>query len=143
MTNTKKEAPTKGPQVTLKRRVTVKAIVTEKFKQYLRLEVQETKIAGDARLAQINEQLPKLSAADPTFGQLAQERQQIEMTLRQLPEQEKLIEELEDGTHFSQGTIDGFVSVQIGDNLYEKLGGMEILVKDGIVEKMSSLPGRI
>jgi len=41
---------------------------------------------------------------------------------------------LQMGSYFMQGTVDGFVSVNVGDNLYEKLGGMEIFIEDGIVQ---------
>ncbi|NBV41533.1 hypothetical protein EBR96_02025 [bacterium] len=47
------------------------------------------------------------------------------------------INQLELNSLFTQGTVDGFVSVSEGDNLYEKLGGMEILVQDGVVQKIT------
>ncbi len=40
------------------------------------------------------------------------------------------------GSTFSQGTIDGLVSIKPGDNLYHKLGAAEIIIKDGIVQEI-------
>jgi hypothetical protein len=36
-------------------------------------------------------------------------------------------------SEFTQGTLDGNVEVSVGDNLYEKLGGLEVIVKDGVI----------
>jgi len=37
-------------------------------------------------------------------------------------------------SEFVQGTIDGFVGIKVGDNLYQKLGALEIIVKDGVIQ---------
>ena len=43
---------------------------------------------------------------------------------------------------YSQGPIDGMVTVSAGDNLYEKLGGVEIVVKDGVVQEINNNPSQ-
>ena len=40
------------------------------------------------------------------------------------------------GTEFVQGPLEGPVEVKIGDNLYKKVGGAEIIVKDGVVQEI-------
>jgi hypothetical protein len=37
------------------------------------------------------------------------------------------------GTEFPRGTIEGVVDINQGDDLFKKLGGSQIVVKDGIV----------
>ncbi len=126
----------KKSQVTLKRRVTIKAVVTDKFKEYLNLELTENVRVSGLRIQEINQLL-----ADPKntmlVQQLTAEKEQALLSLENEAAQKKMIAELENDTIFNQGAIDGFVSVSVGDNLYEKLGGMEIMVKDGIVEKVT------
>jgi hypothetical protein len=123
-------------QVTLKRRVTIKALVTDKFKDYLNLELTENVRAAKQRIQEIDRLI-----ADPKnvnlLPQLSTEKEQVSIVIENETAQKKLIFELENDSIFNQGSIDGFVSVAVGDNLYEKLGGMEIMVKDGIVEKVT------
>lgn len=130
----------KKQQVTLKRRVTISAIVTDKFKEFLRLELKETVAFSKQRIQEIDAQLQNQSLGLEIQTQLRAERQQLELTVQSESQQSEAIEKLENDTIFNQGAIDGFVSVSVGDNLYEKLGGMEIVVKDGIVQKLSPLP---
>lgn len=130
----------KKQQVTLKRRVTISAIVTDKFKEFLRLELKETVAFSQQRIQEIDAQLQSQSLGLEIQTQLRAERQQLELTVQSESQQAEAIEKLENDTVFNQGVIDGFVSVSVGDNLYEKLGGMEIVVKDGIVQKLSPLP---
>ena len=130
----------KKQQVTLKRRVTITAIVTDKFKDYLRLELTETVKFARQRIAEIEEQLKDISLGLEIQTQLRAEHQQMLLSVSTEVQQNEAINKLEDDTFFSQGTIDGFVTVGVGDNLYEKLGGMEIVVKEGIIQKLSPIP---
>jgi len=135
-----------GRSVTLKRSVTIKVIVTEKFKQYMLFEIEEAKKNAEARLVQIDQQLDqiaKLAESESGKQLIAQkvdsEKIQLKATLVDLEGREKAVHALALDSHFVQGNIDGFVSVAEGDNLYEKLGGMEILAKDGVIQKISPL----
>ena len=49
------------------------------------------------------------------------------------------MQQLQPESHFVQGMVDGFVSVNPGDHLYEKLGAMEIVIKDGIVQNINAI----
>lgn len=135
-----------GRSVTLKRSVTIKVIVTEKFKQYMLFEISEAKKNAESRLSQLDTQLAELAKlADSEAGkamltqQADAEKIQLKATLADLENRENSVNTLALNSHFVQGTVDGFVSVAEGDNLYEKLGGMEILAKDGIIQKISPL----
>ncbi len=135
-----------GRSVTLKRSVTIKVVVTEKFKQYMLFEIAEARKNAEARLVQIDQQLDQIAGlAESESGKqlIAQkvdsEKIQLKATLVDLDGREKAVHALTLDSHFVQGNIDGFVSVAEGDNLYEKLGGMEILAKDGLIQKISPL----
>ena len=102
----------------LKRTVTIKAIVTEKFKEYMRYEIQRS--------------IYNLQ----TQGESPQTKERLEEAHLQL----EAIDLLALGSQFVQGVVDGFVTVSEGDNLYDKLGGMEVIVLDGIVKKIATAP---
>ena len=65
-------------------------------------------------------------------------KSEAEQYIQSEKSQQEFIENLQLDTEYSQGPVDGFVTVSTGDNLYEKLGGIEILVKDGIIVKIRS-----
>ena len=137
-------AAKKTKSVTLKRTVTIKAIVTDDFKTYLKQELQQAIQDLDNKLNEVVAQGNKLVEQLQAQGQEDQIKviqQQMELDKQQQTaakaDLEKKINDaslLALDSEFVQGTIDGFVSVKSGDNLYEKLGALEIVVKDGLIQ---------
>ena len=123
----------KSKTLTLKRSVAIKAIVSDRFKEYIQFEVNTGIQASRVRLDQIDDQLKDQSIPPVVREKLILERDQIGQSMRELGQRLEEIDTLEMGSQFLQGVVDGFVTVVPGDNLYEKLGGMEVIVKDGIV----------
>lgn len=140
--NEHKSKPAEGklkPQVTLKRRVTIRALVTDKLKEYLRYELSESTRVAEQRKKEIGHQLQSMTLTDHLKAQIESEKIKVEQTINQSSAQLNSINSLEDGSYFTQGVIEGFVGVSVGDNLYEKLGGMEIVIEDGVVQKISAV----
>ncbi len=129
--------------ITLKRTVTIKAIVTDSFQKYLRHEIDSSVAELENKLKIVEDQgkllmesLMKSGSADQISAitqQIQMERQQQEMAKADLQKRKEEIAQLKMDSEFVQGTIDGFVGVKVGDNLYQKLGGLEIVIKDGLV----------
>jgi hypothetical protein len=129
----------------LKRAVTIKAIVTEDFKTNVTEELNRTLAKIDQAAQQLEFQLrryvPEVAKADlEQAGRLRREieteRQRHEGVKAEVTGRLKEISELEIGAEFVQGTIEGDVDVEVGDNLMEMLGAAEIVVKDGIVQEI-------
>lgn len=130
----------------LKRTVTIKAIVTEDFKKYLKHELTVSISNMDKKLQQMEIQgkqlvdsLTQQSAMEQVNSikqQLELERQQHKQAKAELTQRITESNSLELGSEFIQGTIDSFVEIKKGDNLYEKLGAMEVVIKDGIVQEI-------
>jgi len=130
--------------VTLKRTVTIKAIVTEDFKNYLCYELEtaikdlQQKIQGmESQGKALIESLQNEGASDQIKSieqQLKLEKQQQMNVINDLNRRIEEAKALELDSEFVQGTIDGFVGVKVGDNLYQKLGALEIIVKDGVIQ---------
>ena len=133
----------------LKRVVMVKAIVTEAFKQNLtreldraitNLESQATKIENQSKTYFDNlKEKGMMKRANAFKQQLEDER------ARQVAAKSDLLMKIEDAkklqidTEFVQGPLEGPVVVEVGDNLYKKIGGAEIIVKDGVIEEIRGI----
>ncbi len=147
MTTGKQPAATKptAKSVTLKRTVTIKVVVTDKFKSYMSFELNEAIRNAKQRIELITQQLPQVSLLAPEANagrqaiiqQLEAEKIQLDATIQEHESRLNSVTDLQLDSLFVQGTVDGFVSISEGDNLYEKLGGMEIILKDGIVQKIN------
>ncbi len=130
----------------LQRTVTIKVIVTEEFKSYLTAELQKAITNMDMQLKRMEDQGKKLVESlkkqdeEKTKKQVSAVVQQINMdkqqaTLAKADLMKKIAEakELKIGSEFVQGTVNGFVEINKGDNLYKKIGTTEIIIKDGVV----------
>jgi polyhydroxyalkanoate synthesis regulator phasin len=131
--------------ISLKRTVTVKVIVTEEFKKYLAEELKMALANLDNQIKQVEDQGKKLVAslkdqgdsgkkqAQAIVAQMQTDRSQYVQTRAELEKKTKDASLLPLNSEFTQGTLDGTVEVNVGDNLYEKLGGLEIIIKDGVI----------
>lgn len=144
--DTKKGSPTVD-SIKLKRPVAIKAIVTEKFKTEATKEIQQALQNFDLALQQLefqgkramsdldkNPDIPnKEQARAGLQNQIDQQRAQINGQKSELLQRLNMISQLEMESEFLQATVDNFVEVKVGDNLYEKLSNTEVIVKDGVV----------
>jgi len=131
--------------IALKRTVTVKVIVTEEFKKYLAEELKMALSNLDSQIKQVEDQGKKLvtslkdqgdsgkKQAQAIVAQMQTDRSQYVQTRAELEKKVKDASLLPLNSEFTQGTLDGTVEVNVGDNLYEKLGGLEIIIKDGVI----------
>jgi hypothetical protein len=132
--------------IELKRVVMVKAIVTEAFKQNLVKELERAVGNIDTQTAQMGERskayLDNLKKKGMMQKAAALKHQMEEEKGRQAAAKSDLMMKIEDakklqlGSEFVQGPLEGPVNVSVGDNLYKKVGGAEILVKDGIIQEI-------
>jgi len=134
--------------IQLQRTVTIKVIVTEEFKNYLVAELDRTMKNLDVQVQRMEEQGKKLienlkKQGEKTKQQISTIVQQINLDKQQQTiakaDLAKKIDEaqaLKLGAEFVQGTVNGWVTVEKGDNLYKKIGALELIVKDGIVQEI-------
>ncbi len=128
--------------ITVRRSIGLRVMVTEEFKEELRNELQQAADETQRRIDQMEVQsrrfLSDLQRTDLT--QAMQVRRQIEAERQRhtaLKEEiQRQIEEsakLELGSEYPRGTIEGVVDLNVGDDLFKKLNGTEIVVKDGVI----------
>ena len=136
----------KKDQLELKRVVMVKAIVTDAFKQNLTKELERAIGNLDNQSSQMKERgksyLDSLKKKGLMQKAAAFKHQVTEEQARQSAAKADLMMKIEEAkklqlnTEFVQGPLEGPVNVAVGDNLYKKVGGAEIIVKDGIIQEI-------
>jgi hypothetical protein len=126
--------------ITISRPVVIKAIVTEGFKRTYMQDLEEALRRVEALEQQLDSQIRRAELERSITPQVRALRQQLEMErARQEAARAELqvrlreAQQLELNTEFAQGTVESLVEVNVGDNLFTKLGRAEIVVKDGIV----------
>ena len=126
--------------ITLTRPVVIKAIVTESFKRLYIQDLEDAIKRVDTLVQQIDTQIRRTELERQLSPQSRAVRQQLELErARQEAAKAELqmrlreAEGLELNSEFPQGTVESLVEVSIGDNLFNKIGRTEIIIKDGII----------
>jgi F0F1-type ATP synthase membrane subunit b/b' len=134
----------------IKRQITVRAVVTPRWKEDAERELSTAVSNTDAQLAQLEQEgqqvideIRRQSAnpLDPRVQeqvgsvqqQVAAKRAELEQQRRQVLEQQRQVRELEMEQIVEQGQLESVVEVRVGDNLVEKLQAA-VLVRDGVIE---------
>jgi len=136
--------------LTIKRTITVRAVVTPRWKEDAERELSNAIANVDAQLSQLEQEGQQLvdeirrqsaNPLDPRVQeqvasvqqQVAAKRAELEEQKRQMLEQQRQVRELEMEQIVEQGQLDSFTDVRVGDNLVEKLQ-VAVLVRDGVIE---------
>lgn len=126
--------------ITIARPVVIKAIVTESFKRLYTQELQSALARVEELIVQIDTQIRRTELERQITPQSRAIRQQLELerarqeaTRAELQARLREVEGLALNSEYPQGTVESFTEVRVGDNLFQKLGRTEIVVKDGIV----------
>lgn len=138
--------------LTLKRQVQVKAIVTPRWKEEVQqqlqnqinqsdTQLQQLEMQGQQAIEQVQQQnLQPLSAQanqqiQSIQGQVNQRKNQLLQQKNQSLQQLNQLQTLELEQEVSQGQIESFFSIKKGQNLIEKMR-VEIVLRDGVVEEI-------
>ena len=139
-------------QLLLKRPVTVKAIVTPRWKEEAQQQLQAQLNQTDQQLQQLEIQGQRAiteiqkQSLQPPGPQVMQQIENIQMQVNQrkselLEQKNQVLQQLQQvqllelNQEVSQGQIESVFSIQPGDNLIEKMQ-VEILLRDGVVEEI-------
>ena len=140
--------------LTIKRTVTVRAVVTPRWKEDAERELSNAIANVDGQLSQLEQEGQQLvdeirrqsaNPLDPRVQdqvasvqqQVAAKRAELEEQKRQMLEQQRQVRELEMEQIVEQGQIESLCEVQVGDNLVEKLQSA-VLVRDGVIEAIEA-----
>lgn len=141
--------------IQLVRQISIRTIVTENFKtqvateigrnlQQIDAELQQLEFKGKRAIADIEKRSVTPLSAD-SKNQIEGVRAQVEaekVRLSQLKEemqgQSTALSELPIGSVITQFTLENPVEVRVGDNIFQRLEGAEILIKDGIIQEIKA-----
>jgi len=141
--------------VSIKRTISIKAIVTPSWKEDAESELSKAISATDQQLSQLEQEGQQVvsnirsQSANPLdprvqeqVGQIQQQvaakRNEIEDQKRNLLKQQNQVRELNMDEIVEQGQVDSFCEVSVGDNLIKKMQ-VSITVKDGIIQEINNL----
>ena len=136
--------------LTIKRTITVRAVVTPRWKEDAERELSNAISNLDQQLAQLEQEgqrvvdeIRRQSAhpLDPRVQeqvgsvqqQVGAKRAEFDEQKRQVLEQQSQVRELQMEQIVDQGQIESTCEVRVGDNLVQKLQ-VAILVRDGVIE---------
>lgn len=129
------------PNITLQRKIFIKAIVTQDFKNTFNQQLESYKTEINANVEKIKTEESRLllsgslnSSETMSYrSKLAKEREQQELAKKEIEEKAKEINVLEIGSVYPYMQLDSLVEVKEGDNLFEKLNAGEITIRDGVI----------
>ena len=140
--------------LTIKRSITVRAVVTPRWKEDAERELSNAIANVDGQLSQLEQEGQQLideirrqsaNPLDPRVQeqvgsvqeQVASKRAELDEQKRQMLEQQRQVRELEMEQIVEQGQNESFCEVRVGDNLVEKLQAA-VLVRDGLIEAIEA-----
>ena len=138
--------------LTIKRSITIRAVVTPSWKEEAEREISSAIATSDEQLAQLEKEGQQVvdglrtqsaNPLDPRIQeqvaqvqqQVAAKRSELEEQKRSLLQQQAQVRELEMEQVVEQGQIESFCDLKVGDNLVKKMQ-VSILVKDGVVQSI-------
>lgn len=126
--------------ITVNRPIVIKAVVTESFKRLYIQDLEDAVKRVESLVEQLDTQIRRSELERQVTPQARAIRQQLELersrqdaTRAELAMRLREAEQLELNSEFAQGTVEGTVDVGVGDNLFNKIGRTEVIVKDGII----------
>ena len=139
-----------GTILTIKRPITVRAVVTPTWKEEAEREISNGIANCDQQLAQLEQEGQQVvdevrrqsaNPLDPRVQeqvaniqqQVAAKRSEIEEQKRGLLQQQAQVRELEREQSVEQGQLESTCELAVGDNLVQKMQ-VSIVVRDGVVQ---------
>ena len=146
---------TQKETLTIKRTISIKAIVTSTWKEDAENELSKAISATDQQLSQLEQEgqqvvsnirSQSINPLDPRVqeqvGQIQQQvagkRNELEEQKRNLLQQQNQVRELKLDDIVDQGQVDSFCEVTVGDDLIKKMQ-VSITVKDGIIQAIDNI----
>lgn len=140
--------------IKVKRPVTIKTIVTNDFKKQASVEIDKEIYQLDSQIMQLELQSKQIQDQASGFGamygeensqpiqqaltEISNRLQQVTTLKQELQSQRDSINHIALENIVVTGSLENYVELKIGENIYEKFKEAEILVKDGIIQEIRS-----
>ncbi len=127
----------------IRQNVIVKVIITEKFKQDYKAELEKQLSAAESKARELKSSLAKLviesagmkdaAYVESLKARIEEERLMQEALAQDIRNRIAEIDKLKEGDLFPYTVLEGLVDIKEGDDLFKKTTGAEVVIKDGIV----------
>lgn len=140
--------------IKVKRSITIKTIVTNQFKkqtteelnkelhllenQILQLELQNKQIQDQAASYASMYNGNEAKQIQEALAEIAAKIQQMNIFKQELHSQKESITHMALDNMIITGSLENYVELNIGENIYDKFKEAEIIVKDGIIQEIRS-----
>ena len=141
-----------GTTLSIKRSITIRAVVTSAWKEEAERELSAGIATTDQQLAQLEQEGQQVvddvrrqsaNPLDPRVQeqvaqvqqQVAAKRVELDEQKRNLLQQQAQVRELEMEQIVDQGQLESFCDIQVGDNLVSKMQ-VAVVVRDGVIESI-------
>ena len=141
-----------GTTLSIKRSITIRAVVTPVWKEEAERELSAGIATTDQQLAQLEQEGQQVvddvrrqsaNPLDPRVQeqvaqvqqQVAAKRAELEEQKRNMLQQQAQVRELEMEQIVDQGQLESFCDIQVGDNLVSKMQ-VAVVVRDGVIESI-------
>ena len=141
-----------GTTLSIKRSITIRAVVTPAWKEEAERELSAGIATTDQQLAQLEQEGQQVvddvrrqsaNPLDPRVQeqvaqvqqQVAAKRAELEEQKRNMLQQQAQVRELEMEQIVDQGQLESFCDIQVGDNLVSKMQ-VAVVVRDGVIESI-------
>ena len=142
-----------GTTLSIKRSITIRAVVTSAWKEEAERELSAGIATTDQQLAQLEQEGQQVvddvrrqsaNPLDPRVQeqvaqvqqQVAAKRAELDEQKRNLLQQQAQVRELEMEQIVDQGQLESFCDIQVGDNLVSKMQ-VAVVVRDGVIEAIA------
>lgn len=130
----------------IKRSVTVKTILTQKFKEETEEEFLRELDVIDSQILKIEKQIRQIQDQSQSLGfdkrnnslnDFTKKLEQLVILKQELLEHHETFHKLPLEEEVITGMLENYFELKLGDNLYDKVKDAEIVVRDGIIEKIN------
>ena len=132
----------------VKRPVIVTAIVTEGLRQEYQREIEESMRRVNESQQELESQsrrymlqIPSAEMANTFRRQVEEETRKHEAARRELKERQDEVNRLTMGDRVTYMQLEGYVDLKEGDNIRDKLGRAEIIIRDGVIQELKDGTG--
>lgn len=138
--------------IKVKRPITIKTIVTEQFKrqtedelnkelhmlenQILQLELQNKQIQDQAASYASMYSGNEAKQIQEALTEIAAKIQQMNIFKQELHSQRESINHMTLDNMIITGSLENYVELSVGENIYDKFKEAEIIIKDGIIQEI-------
>jgi ABC-type microcin C transport system permease subunit YejB len=143
--------PVPEPRIAVKRQVTVKSIITPRFRDESKQGMTQELQALDQQAQQLEgqyqnalQQLQALAQQDqPVQNHIEQLNHEVQEKRHQLAALKadltnKLagLDKMADGDFITTGMLENYVELAVGDNIFQRVRQAEIIIEDGIIQSI-------